>query len=515
MGWPTSNEYREALQHPLRRFCKLELKRGQAAFDLDGKPRVCPGQRVEIYEMRGAGGLERWAIGCFLEEPQGLFRRYQLINDHLHANPVTCLVETEYLDQGISIRGRWFPITRSRWIDGKPLGAFVGEHVEEPQTLRALAQEWLKMAQELRKAAIAYGNLCSDAVLVTSGPYQGDVEIRLVDYSGVYVPALKDAPPAQIGGGALQHPARQLHHTYNAEVDRFSHLAVYTALQALAGAGQTLWDRFHDGSDVLFRESDWNEPATSGVLQTLWRTSDAYVRNLTGRLILASQGKGDDLPLVEIFADSGPLSRGAVKRIDSLLGEGGMLNLTIEDEKEPTEDFGLEVEDDPLTSGITEIPTVQEVIPTVQPVAPPQLPPPIPDELLWEDPRQCAFHFEAWMPERIAVMKLQGFARDSGGEVIQSVPGHVRLQMIDDQHEAPQAPGILAWLGVVQQPATSQRVLAVVDLYLAHKNDPTRQRIGITVEMSPGEGQDPGERWRPYCDRLFCELRGYMIGTQS
>jgi hypothetical protein len=119
------------------------------------------------------------------------------------------------------------------------------------------------------------------------------------------------------------------------------------------------------------------------------------------------------------------------------------------------------------------------------------------------------------MPERIAIMKLQGFARDSGGEVIKSVPGQVQLQMIDDEHQAPHQPGFLAWLGVVQQPSTAPRVLAVVDLFLAHKNEPNRQRIGITVEMSPGEGQDPGERWRPYCERLFCDLRAYMIGTQA
>src|SRR5262249_18728890 len=34
------------------------------------------------------------------------------------------------------------------------------------------------------------------------------------------------------------------------------------------------------------------------------------------------------------------------------------------------------------------------------------------------DPRAVVHHLEAWMPERIAVVKLQGFVHDIGGEVV-------------------------------------------------------------------------------------------------
>jgi serine/threonine-protein kinase len=126
------------------------------------------------------------------------------------------------------------------------------------------------------------------------------------------------------------------------------------------------------------------------------------------------------------------------------------------------------------------------------------------------------YDFDAWLPERIAVMKLQGFARDIGGEVVLSAPGHIRLQMLDEQFLPQNAPPkLLSWLGLVQQPPpAATRVLAIIDLYLVSKPTQGRQMIGITVQLTPPPDHDPGERWKPYCDRVFCELRAYLVGYQ-
>src|SRR5439155_5606342 len=130
MAWPTANDYLEAMQHPLRRFCKPDLKRSQAGTGPNGKPLPLSGTTCDVYELRSAGAIDRWAIGCFTQEPKGLPRRYQLINNHLQKHPLPCVVETEYNEQGIQIRGRWYPITRSRWVDGLPLNEFVREIID-------------------------------------------------------------------------------------------------------------------------------------------------------------------------------------------------------------------------------------------------------------------------------------------------------------------------------------------------------------------------------------------------
>jgi len=55
------------------------------------------------------------------------------------------------------------------------------------------------------------------------------------------------------------------------------------------------------------------------------------------------------------------------------------------------------------------------------------------------------FHMEAWMPERIAIMKLRGFVHDAGGEVVESLPGLIKVRLGGRKG---QASGAFAWLGL-------------------------------------------------------------------
>ena len=48
---------------------------------------------------------------------------------------------------------------------------------------------------------------------------------------------------------------------------------------------------------------------------------------------------------------------------------------------------------------------------------------------LISDPNAVTFTMEAWMPESIAVVKLQGFAHDMDGVILESVPGVVRMKL--------------------------------------------------------------------------------------
>ena len=45
------------------------------------------------------------------------------------------------------------------------------------------------------------------------------------------------------------------------------------------------------------------------------------------------------------------------------------------------------------------------------------------------DPLTIVHHLEAWMPERVAAYKLRGFVQDVGGELIESVPGRIRVRL--------------------------------------------------------------------------------------
>jgi hypothetical protein len=523
MSWPTANDYFEAVQHPLRHFHKPDLKRSQVALNDTGKPRVTSGKRQDVYQMRDASGHERWAIGCFTQQPQGQRRRYYLINTHFAAHHSPCLVETDYLDQGISIRGRWFPITCSRWVDGVPLSDWVRNNADQPLQMQCMADAWLRLVRELHQAGLAHGNLCSNTVLVATDTLPGTVKLHLLDYDAMYLPELAATPPEEMGHVDYQHPQRIARQWYHAHADRFSQLLVYTALQALTVGGQRLWQKHDQSGNLLFRERDAREPGTSAVFQELWRSPHGLVRDLAGYLILATQNSVENVPALEQVVDTvrsayghanpaatsphgrSALSEAQVQQIEAVLADHGArsgvhnLELEIEDvvpgaADDSDDSFALTVED--------------EEPPALQPApAPPSA---------RKDAELRIFHIEAWMPEQVAVLKLQGFVKDVGGEVVSSVPGLIRVHMLDQEALArPMLPNLLGWLGFVEQPPPEPPIAAVMELQLAHKISDTRKLLGITVSMTPGPQARGAEHWNTYCDRLFCDLRAFLIGSRQ
>ncbi len=159
MPWPLSQDYNEAIQSPTTNFADPDLKRGEAVANAMGLPMPCSGNFADVYQMCCADG-SRWAVKCFTREVPGLRERYQVISDHLRQARLPFTVDFSYLDQGIRVAGKWYPILKMQWVEGLTLNQFVSQHVDKPAMLEALAQIWRRMAQYLRapKWAIAICN---------------------------------------------------------------------------------------------------------------------------------------------------------------------------------------------------------------------------------------------------------------------------------------------------------------------------------------------------------------------
>ena len=114
------------------------------------------------------------------------------------------------------------------------------------------------------------------------------------------------------------------------------------------------------------------------------------------------------------------------------------------------------------------------------------------------------FHVEAWMPEAIAVMKLRGFVRDSGGEVVESVPGLIRVRLSKGTKS-----GTFAWLGF------GRRGDGPIELELhLHKIDPAKEKLAIHILFRPSHPSLlADEDWRNRCASLFVQLRAYLMGA--
>src|SRR5262249_39290963 len=151
---------------------------------------------------------------------------------------------------------------------------------------------------------VAHCDLQHGNVLLVPGSKAASLAVKLVDYDGMFVPALAGSKSGEVGHPAFQHPQRLREGTYNLEVDRFPLLLVATALRGLMVGGRKLWERYDNGDNLLFREADLRAPGESALFRELWRLNDPVARALIGHLTLASQGSLEATPFIgDLLAD--------------------------------------------------------------------------------------------------------------------------------------------------------------------------------------------------------------------
>lgn len=260
MPWPVATDYQEAIQNPQSCFSDQDLKRGSVKQDRFGLPRPISGMFASVYEMKTPSG--RWAVRCFLKPVEDQQRRYSAISAHLKAVRLKSGVGFDFIPHGIRIRSQWYPILKMEWIDGEPLNTFVGNNISHPRRLLQLTREWVELMQDLRVGQIAHGDLQHGNILVTASG------LRLIDYDGMYVPALSGLRSYEEGHRNYQHPDRS-GSDFGPYLDHFSAWVIFCSLAAVA-VDPHLWQIAHGGDEcLLFRGEDFKNPATSRIFQAL------------------------------------------------------------------------------------------------------------------------------------------------------------------------------------------------------------------------------------------------------
>jgi hypothetical protein len=306
MSWPLSQDYNEAVQNPASAFADPELRQSEAVVNALGLPLPRSGNFADVYEMRSTASTRKWAVKCFTREVRGLRERYREISAYLRQVNLPFMVDFHYLDQGVRIRGQWFPALKMDWVEGFTLNEFVKTRLHKPHTLEVLARIWVRLARRLREANLTHCDLQHGNVLLVPGSKANSLGVKLIDYDGMLVPALARTPSGEVGHPAYQHPQRLRDGTYNLEVDRFPHLVIYTGLRAVIAGGRELWERFDNGDNLLFRQQDLEEPYKSPLFQALVKVQDPLVRTLADQLSRSVRKPLEQTPLLEELAPSEP-----------------------------------------------------------------------------------------------------------------------------------------------------------------------------------------------------------------
>lgn len=275
-AWPSPQEFNEALQNPQTAFVQPELKTCVPELDALGLPKAASGAFASVYRVRI--GDRDWAIKCFLREVQDQEERYRAVSSFTAHDDLPSTVNFEFFKNGIRIRDRLYPMLRMEWVEGTSLPLYLDEHANDRTAVQRMAQEFLEMVSSLYAAGIAHGDLQHGNIIITGNG------LCLVDYDGMFVPALAGHMSNELGHRNYQHPQRNESH-FGPDLDNFSAWLIYLTLKMIE-RDPALWLTEGAGDEcLLFRQLDLACPENSSMFATLCRHEDPEIRSYADLLI--------------------------------------------------------------------------------------------------------------------------------------------------------------------------------------------------------------------------------------
>jgi RIO-like serine/threonine protein kinase len=260
MKWPDLQDYNEAVQNPELSFEDGELRQGEVELTPLGLPKVASGNFAGVYRFKC--GSKYYAVKCFHRNVFDLHQRYAHLTQFTQVTSVSSMVTFEYQLKGIYIDENWFPIVKMDWVNGLCLDQFLRKNWSNRQAIDRLIEQFVKVIAELERVGVAHCDLQHGNVLVSND------RVLLVDYDGMFVPAMAGLESKELGHPNYQHLDRRTA-KFGPELDSFSAWIIYYSLLFLK-LDPSLWQKYGGGEDcLLFRKSDFENPEQSRLLKEI------------------------------------------------------------------------------------------------------------------------------------------------------------------------------------------------------------------------------------------------------
>ncbi|MDH6703343.1 serine/threonine protein kinase/outer membrane murein-binding lipoprotein Lpp [Kitasatospora sp. MAA19] len=294
--FPSGRDYQEALQHTHLCFSHPDLKDAIPELDKLRQPRPISGNFASVFSLTNRTTGRRYAVKCFTRHVPDQETRYQAISRQLEALAPASLSQPwkmgfEYLPDAIQVGPGRFPVLKMEWVDGVTLSTWLDHHHRDSRSVDSVADRFAALATDLALHGIAHGDLQHGNLLVSQ-----DGTLRLVDYDGMYVPALAGQGGTERGHRNYQSPTRG-GDDFDSAVDRFSTWVIFLALKAVA-ADPGLWAQLHEpkGEYLLLTEDDFKNPSASPRFPALLSHPDRAVRDLADQVRYLAWQPLDSLP---------------------------------------------------------------------------------------------------------------------------------------------------------------------------------------------------------------------------
>ena len=262
MQYPLLSEYRESILDAEDNFDKLAHL--HPVFDDHGDPVMSSGNFAVVFKM--TDGEKFYAVKCFTKEQEGRTEAYHLIADELECVGSSYITSIKYFDKELFVDSNCdeddFPILLMDWIEGESMEKYIADNYQDSFAMSMLCYRFCKMAAWLRSQPFAHGDLKPDNIMI-----RPDGSLTLVDYDGMYVPAMKGQKSPAIGTKNFSHPLRTID-DFDETIDDLALASIALSLKAIS-LKPSLYDEYCVPDRLLFSAEDYLDLSKSIVLRDI------------------------------------------------------------------------------------------------------------------------------------------------------------------------------------------------------------------------------------------------------
>ena len=287
MQYPLISEYLAAIQDAHDNLDKLNHL--VPVLDKHGEPYRSSGAFAVVFKMKDEQTGKYYALKCFTEDQEGRAEAYRQIAEELEFVDSSYITSVKYLEKELFVDSKCeddeFPVLLMDWIEGETMETFIAENYTDSYEMSMLCYRFCKMAAWLRSQSFAHGDIKPDNIIV-----RPDGTLTLVDYDGMFVPAMKGQKSPTIGTKDFSHPLRTID-DFDETIDDFALASIALSLKAIS-LDSSLLQSYGASDRLLFSATDYLDLSKSKIFAALQRLlADVEARTLLSMFLLASAQK--------------------------------------------------------------------------------------------------------------------------------------------------------------------------------------------------------------------------------
>ena len=287
MQYPLISEYLAAIQDAHDNLDKLNHL--VPVLDKHGEPYRSSGAFAVVFKMKDEQTGKCYALKCFTEDQEGRAEAYRQIAEELEFVDSPYITSVKYLEKELFVDSNCeddeFPVLLMDWIEGETMETYIAENYTDSYEMSMLCYRFCKMAAWLRSQSFAHGDIKPDNIIV-----RPDGTLTLVDYDGMFVPAMKGQKSPTIGTKDFSHPLRTID-DFDETIDDFSLVSIALSLKAIS-LDSSLLQSYGASDRLIFSATDYLDLSKSKIFAALQSLlADVETRTLLSMFLLASAQK--------------------------------------------------------------------------------------------------------------------------------------------------------------------------------------------------------------------------------